>query len=149
MKRSPMRRAAPKPKRAKPLVPKALGESARGYKEIPRDQDHMARIAALGCLICGRPAQAHHVDTVLPKGAGPKVTDYATAPLCPIHHLDDKHDCAHGYGGERAFWLRHMISIDIWILDRLRRWYPAGNEHVAAAIAAIERHRVPVSFASN
>ena len=121
MKRSPMRRAAPKPKREKPIVPKALGKSAPAYKRIARDQDHMARIAALGCLICGRPAQFHHVDVCTPKNAGPKVSDYIGAPLCPAHHLDDQHDSAHGYGGERAFWLRHMISIDLWILDKLRR----------------------------
>jgi hypothetical protein len=102
----------------------------------------MARIAALGCLICGRPAHAHHVDIVLPKKLGPKVTDYATAPLCPAHHLNDKHDSAHGYGGERAFWARHRIDIGAWIARTLADWYPAGtNPGAAVAINAVNYWR--------
>lgn len=124
-----------KERREKPLVPKALGESARGYKAIPRNQHHMGEIARLGCLVCSRPAQAHHVDVVTLKNAGPKVSDYLTAPLCPEHHTDNKHDSAHGYGGERAFWARHFIDIADWINKTLRRMYPAGtNEDADQAI---------------
>lgn len=141
LKRSPFRRSAQKPKRPGTLVPKRLGQSARGYKTIPRNQDHMARVAALGCLVCGRPAQFHHVDCCTPKGAGPKVSDYIGAPVCPDHHLVDQNDSAHGYGGERAFWLRHGIDIGAWMLKTLRAWYANPDERVAASIAALEKQR--------
>lgn len=124
------------------LVPKATGASAKDYKRPVRDQAHMARIAALGCLVCGHPSHAHHCDVVVAKGMGPKVSDYMTAPLCPTHHLDDKHDCAHGFGGERAFWARHWIDIAAWLIRTLTEWYPPGtNPGAAAAIAAITNHR--------
>lgn len=103
----------------------------------------MARVAALGCLVCGNPAQFHHVDILTPKAMGPKVSDYIGAPVCPTHHTDDKQDSAHGYGGERAFWERHRIDIRAWILRLLRFWYPEPSENVAAAITAISGRTVP------
>lgn len=127
MKRSGFLQRKPKAKRPASLVPKATGASTKDYKRPIRDQAHMARIAALGCLVCGSPSHAHHCDGVLPKKLGPKVTDYATAPLCPTHHLDDKRDCAHGFGGERAFWARHGIDIGAWIIRTLTEWYPSGT----------------------
>lgn len=142
MKRGGFIQRKPKAKRPPPLVAKVTGRSARGYKEPDRDQAHMARVAALGCLVCGNPSHAHHCDGVIPKGMGPKVSDYMTAPLCPPHHLDDKRDCAHGYGGERAFWARHGIDIGAWITKTLTEWYPPGtNPGVDAAIQAIRNYR--------
>ncbi len=128
-------RRAAKAKRHASLVPKATGSSAPGYKAIARNQKHMAAIAALGCLICGRPAQAHHVDILTPKNAGPKVSDYFTAPLCPEHHTGDQNNCAHV--GERAFWLRNGIDIGAWINKTLCAMYPKGtNEGAERAIEA-------------
>ncbi len=147
MKRgSPMRRTAfkahrPKTKAAPFLIPKNLGKSAKGYKKVDKAFAHMGKIADLACLICSRPAVVHHVDILMAKGMGPKVTGYLTAPLCPDHHVFNVHDSAHGYGGERAFWYRHGIDIGWWILHILRDWYPSPDEHVAAAIAAIEKQR--------
>ena len=142
MKRTAFLQRKPKAKRPPPLVAKATGASAKGYKSPIRDQAHMARIAALGCLICGHPSHAHHCDVVVAKGMGPKVSDYMTAPLCPDHHLNNKHDCAHGYGGERAFWTRHGIDIAAWIVRTLTDWYPGGaNPGADAAIEAINGWR--------
>ena len=39
---------------------------------------HMLAVKALGCLICGAPAEAHHLP-------GPR-DDMRTIPLCPRHH---------------------------------------------------------------
>ena len=143
MKRSPFK-TKPKAKRAtNPLKAGTLGESAKGYKEPARDQAHMARVAGLGCWICGAPAQAHHVDVCTPKGAGPRVSDYITAPLCPSHHTGDNQigfkDCAHI--GEREFWPRHGIDIGAKITSLLVRWYYGRNPDALAAIEAIEKGR--------
>lgn len=145
MQRKPMKRgtgfkAKPKARRAaNPLKAGTLGKSDKAYKAIPRDRDHMARIAARGCLICGAPAQAHHVDTLTPKNAGPKVSDYLTAPLCPTHHTGDQNDCAHN--GERAFWIRHNIDIAAWITRILVAWYYGSNPNAQAAIDAIAANK--------
>lgn len=149
MQRKPMKRTGPiKPKPAKrrvtnPLKRNALGASTKGYKETPRDRDHMARVAARGCLICGAPAQFHHVDIVLPKGMGPKVSDYIGAGLCPKHHTGEgfvgAKDCAHM--GEREFWIRHGLDIGAWIIRLLTMWYSGRNENAQAAIDAIKANR--------
>lgn len=144
LQRKPMKRGnglKPKPKKRRVTnpVPKALGKSDKAYKAIPRDREHMARIAARGCLVCGAPAQAHHVDILTPKNAGPKVTDYLTAPLCPTHHTGDQNDCAHN--GEREFWKRHDLDIGAWITRILVAWYHGSNPSAQAAIDAIEANR--------
>ena len=99
----------------------------------------MARVAGLGCWICGSPAQAHHVDILTPKKMGPKVSDMLVAPLCPTHHTGDQNDCAHN--GEREFWPRHGIDIGAKITSLLVRWYYGRNPDALAAIEAIEAQR--------
>ncbi len=44
---------------------------------------HMQTVRAIGCLICGSPASAHHIREERIKN------DYLTIPLCPEHHLGD------------------------------------------------------------
>lgn len=41
---------------------------------------HMQAVRALGCLICGSPASAHHIREERIKN------DFLTIPLCPEHH---------------------------------------------------------------
>lgn len=46
---------------------------------------HMARVAQLPCVICGRrPVQVHHVFHG--RYGQRKATDFETIPLCPEHH---------------------------------------------------------------
>ena len=64
---------------------------------------HMARVAALGCIVCknngyeGTPAHVHHIDCAT---MGRRSEDDETIPLCPIHHLDG--DGTSNSGGEIA-----------------------------------------------
>lgn len=48
------------------------------------ERDHMARVAALGCLICQGPAEVHHVTDG--PGMDQRASHYDTIPLCPRHH---------------------------------------------------------------
>lgn len=126
----------------KPLNPLKAGQTGRsavGYKAVPKDTAHMTRVAELGCLICGKPAQFHHVDILTPKGMGPKVSDYIGAPLCLEHHTGDQNDCAHV--GEREFWKRHGIDIAGWVVRKLGQWYYGKNADALAAIEAIEAQK--------
>lgn len=48
-------------------------------------KDHMNKVAELGCLVCKRPPQLHHIR---PKntGIGRKSSDWCVIPLCLDHH---------------------------------------------------------------
>lgn len=45
----------------------------------------MARVAELGCCLCGMPAEVHHI--IEPgRAMSRKSSDYETIPLCVYHH---------------------------------------------------------------
>jgi hypothetical protein len=71
-----------------------------------RSREHLRRVAALPCLVCGRrPSHAHHLRFAQSRGLGLKVSDEFTVPLCAIDH-----DALHRSGDERAWW--HARGID-------------------------------------
>lgn len=63
----------------------------------------MARVAALGCVICRRlgmgpqPAEVHHIRTGV--GVGRRARDDQVLPLCPAHHRGNAG--LHGLGRKR------------------------------------------------
>ena len=69
--RSTLKRGGPIKTKRKP--PKPKDEAA-----------HMAAVALLGCLVCGRPATVHHVTS----DGFQRITrsDRLVVPLCPMHH---------------------------------------------------------------
>lgn len=63
------------PKPAKPI---------RGTREA---KAHMALVAQLDCVVCGRiPVQVHHV--IHDRGSQSRASDFDTIPLCPPHHAE-------------------------------------------------------------
>jgi len=50
---------------------------------VSKSKRHMGRVAELGCLICGSPANVHHIRTERIKN------DFLTIPLCREHHQGD------------------------------------------------------------
>lgn len=69
-----------------------------------RDKGHLAFVRERGCVICGRPAQAHHLRVGL-RTMGRRVSDYLTLPLCEEHHTE-----LHS-GREEDFWDRHGVEL--------------------------------------
>lgn len=67
-----------------------------------KDRKHMARVAALGCIICGAPATVHHLTGPKYRGMGQKADDRNTIPLCPPHHQNGGHGVAI-HAGLKAF----------------------------------------------
>lgn len=71
----------------------------------------MARVAALGCILCRylnygeTPAQVHHIREE--QGAAQRASDFLTVPLCPEHHTGGTG--LHGLG-RRAFERRYKLS---------------------------------------
>lgn len=53
---------------------------------------HMGRVAELGCLICRRPAECHHI--LHGAGMGQRAGNYEVIPLCPDHHRNGGHGVA-------------------------------------------------------
>lgn len=58
----------------------------RKAKYVPAaEQRHMARVAQMGCLVCGRQATVHHVTASIHGGRLPR-SNWRVVPLCPVHH---------------------------------------------------------------
>jgi len=49
------------------------------------EREHMSKVASLGCLVCQRPANVHHIRPI-GLGIGMRSSHYQTIPLCHDHH---------------------------------------------------------------
>lgn len=58
----------------------------KGEAHLLRSEQHRRNVAALGCLVTGKPAQACHVN--FSKGMGLKVCDSLCFPLSPELHRE-------------------------------------------------------------
>jgi hypothetical protein len=71
-----------------------------------RDRNHLRRIAAQPCLLCGRtPSDAHHIKFAELTAMGRKVSDRFTVPICRLHHRE-----LHRRGNERLWWQNQGIN---------------------------------------
>jgi hypothetical protein len=71
-----------------------------------RDEEHLAFVATLPCLVCARtPSQAHHLRFAQPRALGRKVSDEWVVPLCNLHHR-----ALHDGGNEEAWWAQQGID---------------------------------------
>jgi hypothetical protein len=64
------------------------------------EKQHLDNVASLGCIICRRPAEIHHIR----KGAGMamKSSHFDAIPLCPDHHRNGGYGTAI-HAGQKAF----------------------------------------------
>lgn len=53
----------------------------------PAEKRYMGRVAELGCLVCQRPAQVHHIREG--QGASERASNWLTVPLCQDHHTGE------------------------------------------------------------
>lgn len=100
-------------------------------KKTPKDEKYLRYIRGLGwCCVCGEqpgPVDAHHhsVPGVTQKGMGMKVTDYATIPLCRIHHTEGH---AIGWGSLEATYDIDLVGVMIGCLQFWLRSQPKAVE---------------------
>lgn len=52
----------------------------------------IARVVALGCVVCKREAEYHHI--LKGKAMGKKASHFEGIPLCPDHHRNGGHGVA-------------------------------------------------------
>jgi len=89
------------------------------------EQDHLDRVAALGCIICGRhgmggmfqvEAEIHHIRRDPKDGmhfsASQRATHFQVIPLCPIHHRLGRMGEAY-HAGPRAWEAQHGTEIEL------------------------------------
>lgn len=98
-------------------------------------REHWSRVAAMGCLLCGGPAEIAHAHGpsvtargfLKPKGKKMRWQDFLVLPLCPGHHrmqtmsLDNALASWEAIYGTCAMWLDHVsaqLGYDVWNLAR-------------------------------
>jgi GT2 family glycosyltransferase len=95
------------------------------------EKRHMDRVAALGCLLCGQPAQLHHVREG--QGMSQRASNFLVVPLCEPHHTGSAG--LHGLGS-RGFERRYRM--DDWQRDDERDVEVVSGCYLVARRAAIE-----------
>jgi hypothetical protein len=66
-----------------------------------KNKAHLSRVVELGCVVCGGPAEAHHIrDLSVRTGMGLKASDYDCIPLCAMHHRLGGYGIAYHAGPE-------------------------------------------------
>ena len=85
-----------------------------------RERDHLGRVAALGCLLCGQPAQVHHLRAG--QGMGQRASHFLTVPLCSDHHTDGGEGVAF-HASPRQFEALYGTELDLLArtIERLTR----------------------------
>lgn len=112
LRRSPLKAKRATPRRNEGRVthvrvkPRATGTTAE-------EALHLKTVRGLGCLICGAPANAHHVMHA--PGKEKRRDHRFVVPLCPVHHQGDRKDgSVHGLGSEEAFKAHWGVDLVQW-----------------------------------
>ncbi|AYN29986.1 DUF968 domain-containing protein [Buttiauxella sp. 3AFRM03] len=86
------------------------------------EQQHLERVAALGCIVCSNlgypdsPAIIHHIRTG--QGKGQRASHFETLPLCPIHH--QFHGIGMSYHDCPKTW-EAKFGTELELLERVRK----------------------------
>jgi hypothetical protein len=87
---------------------------------------HLDAVAGLGCIICGAPAEIHHLkrhpETGRHLGMGQRASHFHVIPLCPLHHRQGGQGVSY-HAGPRAWEAIHGTEAELWrrVEDMLRR----------------------------
>lgn len=81
---------------------------------LVRSKKYLALVRAEGCLVCQRPAQAHHLR-LGHRTMGVRKSDHRCVPLCADHHAE-----LHTMN-EEIFWALKGIDPEEWVSRFLKR----------------------------
>jgi hypothetical protein len=96
------------------------------------EREHMSKVASLGCLVCQRPANVHHIRPV-GLGMGMRSSHYQVVPLCREHHQGQFsiHNCKEQfeamYGTEAE--LLHRTLKEIKSLEQVNDFFNLKGEN--------------------
>jgi hypothetical protein len=83
-----------------------------------REKQWLSKVADLGCLICGAPAEIHHIRTG--QGMGQRASNFLVIPLCEFHHrLGAFGEAIHA--GQREFEIQHGCNELDLLAEVIRR----------------------------
>jgi hypothetical protein len=85
------------------------------------EKAHMDRVARLGCIVCGCPAEVHHITTGV--GMGQRASHYDTISLCARHHRTGGPGVAI-HAGKRTW--EQRFGTELELLDRTRELLEAA-----------------------
>jgi len=74
------------------------------------EKRHLDRVSAMGCVICGGPAEIHHLRTVC--GMSQRASNYLVIGLCPEHHRQGSFGQA-VHNGYQEFSKNHGSEADL------------------------------------
>ena len=92
----------------------------------------MSKVASLGCLVCQRPANVHHIRPI-GLGIGMRSGHYQTIPLCHDHHQGQFsiHNCKEQfeamYGTEEE--LLHRTLKEIKNIEQVNNFFNLKGEN--------------------
>lgn len=82
-----------------------------------RERAHLGAVAAMGCVICGAPAEIHHLkhspETGLHLGMSQRASHWHVIPLCAAHHRTGGPGVAY-HAGPREWEAIHGTEIELW-----------------------------------
>jgi len=96
------------------------------------EREHLSKVASLGCLVCQRPANVHHIRPV-GLGIGMRSGHYQTIPLCRDHHQGQFsiHNCKEQfeamYGTEEE--LLHRTLKEIKNIEQVNDFFNLKGEN--------------------
>ena len=96
------------------------------------EREHLSKVASLGCLVCQRPANVHHIRPI-GTGIGRKSNSYQTIPLCRDHHQGQFsiHNCKEQfeamYGTEEE--LLHRTLKEIKNIEQVNDFFNLKGEN--------------------
>jgi hypothetical protein len=66
------------------LHPSVAGQKTDMKAKTKAETEHMGRVASLGCIICGKDAEIHHITGG--KSLSQRASHFEVLPLCFEHH---------------------------------------------------------------
>ena len=96
------------------------------------EREHLSKVASLGCLVCQRPANVHHIRPI-GLGIGMRSGHYQTIPLCHDHHQGQFsiHNCKEQfeamYGTEEE--LLHRTLKEIKNIEQVNNFFNLKGEN--------------------
>lgn len=89
------------------------------------DKEYLASVAALGCIICRRPATIHHIRNG--RGMGQRAGHRETLPLCAVHHQHGGHGVAI-HAGQKTWEAKYGTERELLAQVRRELGYPEAAE---------------------
>ena len=91
-----------------------------------KERAHCNLVASLGCMVCGAPAELHHV--MFGTGLGQRSDHFMVIPLCGVHHRTGQYGEAL-HAGLAAFEDRYGTEKEL--LEKVHaQVYPADGDFV-------------------